>query len=67
MARDILKARFATKGLDLRDDDCLYRNDKLIATDVHVVEDGHDCIAFEFDLVAEDIEFGKPTISPTLH
>lgn len=67
MSRDILKAKFATKGFDLRDDDSLYQGEELVARDVHVVEENIDCIAFEFDLVNENIDFGMPITSAVLH
>lgn len=51
MARDILKAKFAMQGYDLRDDNCLYQKDTLVAKEVNIVEDSTNCIAFEFDLV----------------
>jgi hypothetical protein len=54
MARDILKAKFACSGYDLRDDNTLYLGEKLIAENVRVTDDEPDCIMFDFDLVVED-------------
>ena len=68
--RDVLKAKFATKGLVLKDDGSLYRGEELIAQNVTITEDWFDCISFNFDLVVEGIDFGMPihAVRPhTLH
>lgn len=68
--RDILKAKFATKGLVLKDDGSLYRGDELIAQNVIVTDDdGFDCISFSFDLLVDNVDFGMPihAVPSTLH
>jgi hypothetical protein len=67
--RDILKAKFATKGLVLKDDGSLYRGDELIAQNVTITDDGFDCISFNFDLLVDNVDFGMPihAIPHTLH
>lgn len=66
-ARDILKAKLKTKGFDLRDDNSIYQGDELIAQDVHITVDDIDCIAFDFNLIASDVDLGMPIKSVTMH
>jgi len=75
MARDILKIKFMVNGFDLRDDDCLYKNNELIARNVRIVSEEHDHIAFNLDLLDDATDFTDigidlhptPTPSSYLH
>lgn len=59
MSRDILKAKFMCSGYDLRDDNCLYKNNQCVARNVQVVSEEHDHIAFSFDTISDDVDIGS--------
>jgi len=54
-AREILKFKCMAKGYELKEDDCIYRKDKVVAKDVRIVEDNFDSIIFEMNV---DGKFG---------
>jgi len=69
MSRDILKVKFMCSGYDLRDDNCLYKNNQCVARNVQVVSEEHDHIAFSLDTVSDELDLGselglalKPTV-----
>jgi hypothetical protein len=70
--RDILKAKFLCNGYELRDDDCLYslKTNQCIATDVQVVSEDSDHIAFSLNAVSDGGAFERMGIKinpSTLH
>jgi hypothetical protein len=59
MARDILKIKFMCSGYELRDDDCLYKNNQCVAKNVQVVSEEHDHIAFSLDTIDDRLDIGS--------
>jgi hypothetical protein len=65
MSRELLKLKFLTQGLILDDDDCLYKNGKMIARNVKIIEDAGDFFAFQLDMINDSVDIGiKLTPSP---
>lgn len=52
--RDILRFKLMTSGLELRDDNGIYRKGKMIGRDVEVLEgEDPDAIMFRFDVIRD--------------
>ena len=49
-AREILKYKCLAKGYELKDDNCIYRKDQVIAKEVRIKEDNLDSIVFEMNV-----------------